>query len=92
MGILGQPGTISEVSNLLFPKVEGYHEWLAIEETGAHIEYLAQRGYLSIDNIDQIENQESIPIRYRCQENISEPSMVPGIFLTEYARRDEKVN
>ena len=91
MEVLEQPTTITEVSDYLFPNVDGYHELLAIEETGAHIEYLAQRGYLSIANIEQIEKQNSVPIRYCRYENISVPRIFPGSFLAEHARRDEKV-
>ncbi len=91
MEVLEQPRTIAEVSDYLFPNVDGYHELLAIEETGAHIEYLAQRGFLSIANMDQIEKQNSVPICYHRYENISVPRIFPESFPVERARRDEKV-
>ncbi|HEY47546.1 MAG TPA: MBL fold metallo-hydrolase [Anaerolineae bacterium] len=59
-----EPMTIAQISQALFPGVEGYHELLAIEETGAHVEYLSQRGYLNIDNIDGLDFESPAPIRY----------------------------
>jgi len=40
---------------------------LALEEAGAHIEYLYQRGYLSISNLNAYRQSNfPIPIQYRC--------------------------
>ena len=62
---LQQPHTISEVSQALFGEVHGYNVLLALEEAGAHVEYLYQRGLLGIDNLDELENsQVPVPIRY----------------------------
>ncbi len=64
--ILEQPHTISEVSHALFGDVHGYNVLLALEETGAHVEYLAQRGRLRISNLDEIEkNHNPVAIRYQ---------------------------
>jgi hypothetical protein len=39
---------------------------LALEEAGAHVEYLYQRGKLSIENLVELNSsQVSIPIKYR---------------------------
>jgi glyoxylase-like metal-dependent hydrolase (beta-lactamase superfamily II) len=63
------PHTIAEISRHLFGQVNGYTILLALEETGAHVEYLYQRGYLKIENLREIEeNSELIPIQYRCVE------------------------
>ena len=62
--LLNEPLTIAQISQALFPEVEGYHELLAIEETGAHVEYLSQRGYLGIDNLDEVDFESPAPIRY----------------------------
>ncbi|MCJ7823351.1 MAG: MBL fold metallo-hydrolase [Anaerolineales bacterium] len=48
--LFDEPKTIGEVSHQLFPKTEGYHRLLALEETGAHVEYLHTRGYISIED------------------------------------------
>ncbi|NOY98628.1 MAG: MBL fold metallo-hydrolase [Chloroflexi bacterium] len=62
--ILSEPHTIAEVSRALFGKVSGYNVLLAVEETGAHVEYLYQRGLLGIDNVHELEAQ-AVPVRYQ---------------------------
>ena len=60
------PHTISDVSRELFRKAAGYHALLAIEEAGAHVEYLHQRGLLRIVNVDDLEaNDGSVVTLYR---------------------------
>jgi len=67
LNILKKPHTTSEVSKYLFGKVDGYTVLLALEETGAHIEYLYQRGYLQITNLKELEeNAQLVPILYQC--------------------------
>ncbi len=63
---LSQPHTIAEVSQELFGHVDGYNTLLAIEEAGAHVEYLHQRGQLRIVNLDDFENTEG-PVVTRYQ-------------------------
>ncbi|HEX6304593.1 MAG TPA: MBL fold metallo-hydrolase [Anaerolineales bacterium] len=66
LDLLAEPGTISDVSRSLFGEVQGYNILLALEEAGAHVEYLYQRGQLAIENISELENSTiPIPIRYR---------------------------
>jgi glyoxylase-like metal-dependent hydrolase (beta-lactamase superfamily II) len=63
---LSQPHTIAEISKHLFGKVDGYTILLALEEAGAHVEYLYQRGFLEIANLQEVaENPNLIPIKYR---------------------------
>ena len=70
MKIMRTPHTILDVSKYLFGKVEGYTVLLALEEAGAHVEYLYQRGYLQIANLKEIEeNPNLIPILYQSIEN-----------------------
>ncbi len=67
--ILSKPHTIADVSKHLFGKVEGYTVLLALEEAGAHIEYLYQRGFLQIVNLGEVEENASlVPILYQCIE------------------------
>ncbi len=68
MDFFRSPQTIYSLSNFLFAEANGYNALLAIEETGAHVEYLHQRGRLVIDNYEQIESAGK-PIKhyYRCQ-------------------------
>ena len=65
--LLSIPLTIAELSTALFGEVQGYNVLLALEETGAHVEYLYQRGLLGIENLAELENGSTpIPVRYRC--------------------------
>jgi len=66
MELLLHPLTIAEVSDQLFGEVNGYNVLLALEEAGAHVEYLYQRGLLSIANIADLEDgKEPAAIRYQ---------------------------
>jgi len=62
---LEQMHTIAEVSEALFPGTTGYHAWLALEETAAHIEYLLQRGALGRENLDTAGEEPVRPWGYR---------------------------
>jgi glyoxylase-like metal-dependent hydrolase (beta-lactamase superfamily II) len=42
-----QASTLAQVAQALFPEADGYNLLLALEETGAHVEYLHARGYLN---------------------------------------------
>jgi glyoxylase-like metal-dependent hydrolase (beta-lactamase superfamily II) len=58
--------TVDDLSRELFGKVKGYNILLALEEAGAHVEYLYQRGRLTVDNLAELDSsQESIPVKYR---------------------------
>jgi glyoxylase-like metal-dependent hydrolase (beta-lactamase superfamily II) len=66
---LGEPHTIAQVSRHLFGEVHGYNVLLALEEAGAHVEYLDQRGLLGIENLADLENGSGPgPIEYRRQD------------------------
>ncbi len=56
--------TIQDLSKSLFGSANGYNALLAIEEAGAHVEYLYQRGMLVIDNIDQLERTKGPVTHY----------------------------
>ena len=62
------PMTISEISSAMYPDVQGYHVLLAIEEAGAHIEYLYQHGHLTIANIKEFEAEDNPAILYELHE------------------------
>ena len=51
---LATPHTIAEVADTLFGHVDGYHALLALEEAGAHVEFLHQHGSLRIVNLDEL--------------------------------------
>jgi len=68
-GLLATPHTIAQVSEALFGQPEGYNALLAIEEAGAHVEYLYQRGELTIANYAEYESRNGpVPLQYvRCE-------------------------
>jgi glyoxylase-like metal-dependent hydrolase (beta-lactamase superfamily II) len=69
LDLLVKPYTIADISKDLFGKVEGYTILLALEEAGAHVEYLYQRGFLQIINLHELEdNSNLVPILYQCIE------------------------
>lgn len=66
LDICRQPKTTAEISRELFGRVESYHVLLALEETGAHVEYLYQRGELIAANVKAIESDAQPVIQYIC--------------------------
>jgi glyoxylase-like metal-dependent hydrolase (beta-lactamase superfamily II) len=64
LDICRKPQSIAEVSKALFGKVGSYHVLLALEEAGAHVEYLYQRGELAAANLDEIQRDEHPIIAY----------------------------
>lgn len=78
--ILENPNTIVGISKTLFGTTEGYNVLLAIEETGAHVEYLYQRGFLAINNLEAIQKSDNqIPIEYcRLDKGIDSNKIFPG--------------
>jgi glyoxylase-like metal-dependent hydrolase (beta-lactamase superfamily II) len=68
------PHTISDLSHHLFHKVQGYNILLALEEAGAHLEYLYQRGWLTIVNLEEVEQSNGpVALRYRLNERDGKP-------------------
>jgi len=65
LDLLEEPRTISEVSQQLFGVVHGYDVLLALEEAGAHIEYLEQRGFLEVTEAPARASGGGEPLRYR---------------------------
>jgi glyoxylase-like metal-dependent hydrolase (beta-lactamase superfamily II) len=59
-----EPRTILEVTSAMFPPQEGYGTLLALEEAGAHVEYLHQLGKLRIANLDEVERERDPVVRY----------------------------
>lgn len=64
---LASANTVYTLSDYLFGKPIGYDALLAIEEAGAHVEYLYQRGDLHIENLNDLESSSNhIPLIYKC--------------------------
>jgi glyoxylase-like metal-dependent hydrolase (beta-lactamase superfamily II) len=62
--ICALPRTIAEVAAEMFGAQEGYGSILAIEEAGAHVEYLHALGKLSIENLDEVKRARDPVFRY----------------------------
>lgn len=60
-----EPGPLKDIAIGLFGKREGYHILLALLETGAHLEYLYDRGAVVVDNYQDIEDDAHPVLRYR---------------------------
>jgi glyoxylase-like metal-dependent hydrolase (beta-lactamase superfamily II) len=60
-----EPVTIDDVTQLLYSRVRGFHVLLALEEVGAHVEYLYAHAQLAVANLAEIEAGDNRPIRYR---------------------------
>ncbi|MEN8173565.1 MAG: hypothetical protein ABFS03_11890, partial [Chloroflexota bacterium] len=66
LAMLITPLTITQISQALFGEVHGYNILLALEETGAHIEYLCLHGQIKIANLEELKsNDMSFPIYYQ---------------------------
>jgi len=59
-----QPCTISDISRAMYPDRHGYDVLLALEEAGAHIEYLYQHGRLMVSNLDEVEREDNPALQY----------------------------
>ncbi len=60
-----EPRTIYEIACRIYNNMDGYGELLKLEQTGARVEYLNQRGLITVDNLDALENKADLPLRYR---------------------------
>ncbi len=59
-----EPKTVQAVTEAMFGEQDGYGTILALEEAGAHVEYLHQLGKLRIANLDEVEKERDPVIRY----------------------------
>ena len=49
----------------MYPRAIGFNTLLALEEVGAHVEYLYQHGQLRVTNLDEVQQHDSPAPRYR---------------------------
>ena len=64
LAICQEPRTIMEISLARYDRRHGYEVLLALTETGAHVEYLYERGYLAVANLEEVEADPSAAVRY----------------------------
>lgn len=65
LDILAEPRTIAELSHGLFGDRVDYHILLAMLESGAHLEFLYERGQLVVTNIDEVGQDPKTPPIYQ---------------------------
>ena len=59
-----EPRTIAEIACQVYDALEGYSELLKLEQIGARVEYLHQRGLLVIDNLENLDDPEDEAWRF----------------------------
>lgn len=62
--VADKPITISDISKHMYPDKHGYDILLALEEVGAHVEYLYEHGHLAVCNLDEVERESNPALRY----------------------------
>ena len=65
LGKAARPLTVSEITERMYSRQEGFHAMLALTDVGARVEYLDQRGQLAIANLDEVQSQREPVYRYR---------------------------
>jgi glyoxylase-like metal-dependent hydrolase (beta-lactamase superfamily II) len=58
------PLTISDISRAMYTDKHGFDVLLALQEAGAHVEYLYDRGHLAIANLGEFERDENVAVQY----------------------------
>ncbi len=61
----GEPLTIGQITETMYPGKEGYEILLALEEAGAHVEYLYQHGELAVANLDEVAKDDNPALLYK---------------------------
>jgi glyoxylase-like metal-dependent hydrolase (beta-lactamase superfamily II) len=60
-----QPRTVYQVARQIYGQMDGYGALLKLEQTGARVEYLHQRGLLMIDNLEALGADHRAAFYYR---------------------------
>jgi glyoxylase-like metal-dependent hydrolase (beta-lactamase superfamily II) len=68
--ICREPRPLVEISKALFGPRDGYERLLALEEAGAHVEYLFQRGELRIANLEAVSQEANAVIHYLTRRGV----------------------
>ena len=54
-----EPLSIDEIARRLYPEVTGFRAVLAITDVGSRVEYLHQRGRITVANLDEVEREQN---------------------------------
>jgi glyoxylase-like metal-dependent hydrolase (beta-lactamase superfamily II) len=60
-----RPMSIDEIAQQSYPEVTSFRAVLAVTDVSSRVEYLHQRGELTVANLDEIERDEDAVFRYR---------------------------
>jgi glyoxylase-like metal-dependent hydrolase (beta-lactamase superfamily II) len=60
----GRALSIDEIAQQSYPEITSFRAVLAVTDTGSRVEYLQQRGELSLANLDELERNENAVDRY----------------------------
>lgn len=66
--------TIAALTRALFGEPAGYGQLLALGETAAHVEYLARRGHLELENIEALLREPNPALRYKTAPALRPPA------------------
>jgi glyoxylase-like metal-dependent hydrolase (beta-lactamase superfamily II) len=61
----GNPMSVHEITEASYPETTGYRALLAVTDVGSRVEHLHQCGQLAVDNLDEIERNDTAVLRYR---------------------------
>jgi glyoxylase-like metal-dependent hydrolase (beta-lactamase superfamily II) len=64
LALCDRPRTVAQVAADMFGEQEAYSRILALDEAGAHVEYLHQLGQLKIANLDEVARSRDPVIEY----------------------------
>jgi glyoxylase-like metal-dependent hydrolase (beta-lactamase superfamily II) len=64
LGKAARPLSVDEITRELYPEVTGFRAVLAITDVGSRVEYLQQRGRLTVANLDEIAREQKPVYRY----------------------------
>jgi glyoxylase-like metal-dependent hydrolase (beta-lactamase superfamily II) len=65
LGKAAEPLSVDGITRLLYPEATAFRAVLAITDVGSRIEYLHQRGRLTVANLDEVEGEDRAVFRYR---------------------------
>jgi glyoxylase-like metal-dependent hydrolase (beta-lactamase superfamily II) len=63
LDLCAEPRTVHDLALEVYGRLDGYSALLKLEQTGARVEYLNQRGLLTVSNLDELQSDGGV-IRY----------------------------
>jgi len=79
---LPEPRTLAQVTEQVYPEMNGYNALLVIEKIGAYVEYLVQRGLVEIVNSGELDDDPQAALKY-CRIQQAPNRSETGVFQSE---------